>query len=78
MSPRWLFADLDDDAVLAEEFIKYLITVVLSECAEDMEFFNKRIDKTILDTLNHVKDSDFVRISYTDAIENIETVRTKV
>ena len=69
IEPEIAFADLDDDAILAEEFIKYLITIVLSECAEDMDFFNKRIDKTILDTLHHVKESEFVRISYTDAIE---------
>jgi asparaginyl-tRNA synthetase len=69
IEPEMAFSDLDDDARLAEEFIKYLITIVLSECAEDMEFFNKRIDKTILDTLSHVKDSEFVRISYTDAID---------
>jgi asparaginyl-tRNA synthetase len=69
IEPEMAFSDLDDDARLAEEFIKYLITIVLSECAEDMEFFNKRIDKTILDTLRHVKDSEFVRISYTDAID---------
>ena len=69
IEPEMAFSDLDDDARLAEEFIKYLITIVLSECAEDMEFFNKRIDKTILDTLLHVKDSEFVRVSYTDAID---------
>ncbi len=69
IEPEMAFADLDDDAVLAEEFIKYMIMIVLSECAEDMEFFNKRIDKTILDTLHHVKDSEFIRINYTDAID---------
>ncbi len=69
IEPEMAFSDLDEDARLAEEFIKYLITTVLSECNEDMEFFNKRIDKTILDTLIHVKDSEFVRIRYTDAID---------
>ncbi|MCP4294924.1 MAG: asparagine--tRNA ligase, partial [Proteobacteria bacterium] len=69
IEPEMAFSDLDDDARLAEAFIKYLITIVLSDCSEDMEFFNKRIDKTILDILRHVKDSEFVRISYTDAID---------
>ncbi|MCP4264456.1 MAG: asparagine--tRNA ligase [Candidatus Brocadiaceae bacterium] len=69
IEPEMAFSDLDDDARLAEEFIKYLITTVLNECNEDMEFFSKRIDKTILDTLIHVKDSEFVRIKYTDAID---------
>jgi asparaginyl-tRNA synthetase len=69
IEPEMAFADLDDDAGLAEEYIKYLATMVLDECAEDLEFFNKRIDKTILDTLRHVKESEFVRLSYTDAID---------
>lgn len=72
IEPEMAFADLDDDAVLAEEYIKYLITKVLEECSEDMEFFNKRIDKTILDTLHHVSESKFVRISYSDAIEILQ------
>ena len=69
IEPEMAFADLDDDAKLAEEYIKYLATIVLDGCAEDLEFFNKRIDKTILDTLHHVKESEFVRLSYTDAID---------
>jgi len=69
IEPEMAFADLGDDADLAEEYLKYLITTVLDECAEDMEFFNKRIDKTILETLIHVKESEFVRLSYTEAID---------
>jgi len=69
IEPEMAFADLADDADLAEEYIKYLITTVLNECTEDMDFFNKRIDKTILQTLAHVNESEFVRLSYTDAID---------
>ena len=69
IEPEMAFADLADDADLAEEYIKYLITTVLNECEEDMEFFNKRIDKTILQTLAHVNESKFVRLSYTEAID---------
>jgi asparaginyl-tRNA synthetase len=69
IEPEMAFADLDDDADLAEDYIKYLITIVLDECVEDMEFFNKHIDKTILETLIHVKESEFVRLSYTEAID---------
>ncbi len=69
IEPEMAFADLADDADLAEEYLKYLITTVLNECAEDMDFFNKRIDKTILQTLTHVNESEFVRLSYTDAID---------
>jgi asparaginyl-tRNA synthetase len=69
IEPEMAFADLDDDADLAEDYIKYLITTVLDECAEDMEFFSKHIDKTIQETLIHVKESKFVRLSYTEAID---------
>ncbi len=69
IEPEMAFADLSDDADLAEEYLKYLIAIVLDQCSEDMEFFNKRIDKTILQTLAHVKESEFVRLSYTDAID---------
>jgi len=69
IEPEMAFADLDEDAGLAEDYIRYLAAIVLDECAEDIEFFNKRIDKTILETLRHVKESEFVRLSYTDAID---------
>ena len=69
IEPEMAFADLADDADMAEEYIKYLITTVLDECSEDIDFFNKRIDKSILETLTHVKDSEFIRLSYTDAID---------
>ncbi len=69
IEPEMAFADLTDDADMAEEYIKYLITTVLDECTEDIDFFNKRIDKSILETLTHVKDSEFIRLSYTDAID---------
>ena len=69
IEPEMAFADLADDADMAEEYIKYLITTVLDECSEDIDFFNKRIDKSILETLTHVKDSEFIRLSYTDALD---------
>ncbi len=54
---------------LAEDFIKTIVRRCLDECAEDMQFFNDRIDKTVLETMNNILDNDFKRVSYTDAVE---------
>jgi len=57
---------------LAEEFIKFLLSDVMEHCAEDMEFFNKRIDTTILETLKNIIDNRFERLTYTDAIHQLQ------
>ena len=57
--------------------IKYIITYVLNECPEEMEFFNKFIDNTLLDRLHNVINSDFGRITYTDVIKELEKVNDK-
>ena len=72
VEPEICFADLSDDMDLAEEMIKYIFQYVLDTCPEEMEFFNKFIDTGLLERLNHVIGSDFVRISYTDAIKELE------
>ena len=72
VEPEMAFYDLDDDMDLAEEFIKYLLADVLENCYEDMEFFNQRIDKTILKTLQHILDNQFERLTYTDAIDRLQ------
>ena len=72
VEPEMAFYDLDDDMDLAEEFIKYLLADVLENCYEDMEFFNQRIDKTILKTLQHILDNQFERLTYTDAIDRLK------
>ena len=77
IEPEICFADLQDDMDLAEDMIKYIITYVLNECPEEMEFFNKFIDNTLLDRLNNVVNSDFGRITYTDAIKELEKVNDK-
>lgn len=69
IEPEIAFADLDDDMALAEEMLKYLINYVMEECPAELDFFDKRIDKGLLDRLRHVATSDFARVSYTDAIE---------
>lgn len=72
MEPEMAFADLEDDMNLAEKMIKYLITHVLKELPEEMEFFNKFIDEGIKDRLDNVLNSEFARITYTEAIEILE------
>ena len=74
VEPEICFADLKDDMDLAEDMIKYIISYVLEKCPEEMEFFNKFIDNTLLDRLNNVINSDFGRISYTDAVKELEKV----
>ncbi len=69
VEPEIAFADLNDDAALAEDFLKHCIKSVLSERADDMAFFQQRVDKGVLDRLNAVVDSDFVHMDYTDAID---------
>ncbi len=72
VEPEICFADLKDDMDLAEDMIKYIFQYVLDNCPEEMEFFNKFIDTSLLERLHHVITSDFVRISYTDAIKELE------
>ncbi|QDU64133.1 Asparagine--tRNA ligase [Planctomycetes bacterium Pan216] len=69
VEPECAFFDLDDDVALAEAFLKHIFSTVLSECPDDMDFFNKRIDKTAIETLRHIVESPFERMSYSDAIE---------
>ena len=72
IEPEICFADLKDDMDLAESMLKYVINYVLEHCPEEMEFFNNFIDKTLLDRLHNVVNSDFGRISYTDAVKQLE------
>ncbi len=72
VEPEICFADLNDDMDLAEDMIKYIFQYVLDNCPEEMEFFNKFIDTGLLERLNHVITSDFIRITYTDAIKELE------
>ena len=72
IEPEMAFFDLDDDMDLAEDFIKYLLNWALTKCSEDMAFFDARIQKGLIDTLKKVASSDFKRISYTDAVKELE------
>lgn len=77
IEPEICFADLKDDMDLAEDMLKFVISYVLETCPEEMEFFNNFVDKTLLERLNTVVNSDFGRISYTDAIKELEKCNEK-
>ncbi len=72
IEPEMCFADLNDDMDLAEDMIKYIISYVLENVPEEMEFFDKFIAPGLLERLNHVVNSEFGRITYTDAIKELE------
>ena len=72
IEPEICFADLQDDMMLAESMLKYVIRYVLDNCPEEMNFFNSFVDKGLKERLEHVASSDFGRVTYTDAIKILE------
>ena len=72
IEPEIAFADLKDDMMLAESMLKYVISYVLENAPEEMAFFNKFVDKGLIERLNHVVESEFGRVTYTEAIELLE------
>jgi len=78
LEPEIAFADLEQNMELAEDMMKYLINTVLMQLPEEMAFFNQFVDKGLLERLHHIVDSDFGRVTYTEAIEILEeAVKTK-
>ena len=77
IEPEICFADLNDDMDLAEDMLKFVISYVLENCPEEMEFFNNFIDKTLLERLQNVISSELGRISYTVAIKELEKSNDK-
>ena len=69
IEPEIAFADLNDDMALAEAMVRYVIADVMERCPEELDFLNSFVDKGLIDRLTHVRDSDFARVSYTEAIE---------
>ena len=69
IEPEMAFCDLEGNMKVAEDMIKYIIKYVLEECPEEMEFFNKFIDKGLLERLDNIVNSDFARITYTEAVD---------
>jgi asparaginyl-tRNA synthetase len=72
IEPEMAFYELADNMRLAEEFLKYIIRYVLDHSREDLEFFNERIEKTVLSTLEHVAESSFGHITYTEAVQELK------
>ena len=72
IEPEISFADLQDDMLLAESMLKYIFRYVLENAPEEMNFFNSFVDKGLIERLNHVVESDFGRVTYTEAIELLE------
>lgn len=69
IEPEVAFADIDDIIAIATDMIKSLIAHLLDNCMKELEFFDARFEKGLIDKLRHVVDSDFARVEYTDAIE---------
>ena len=72
IEPEMAFADLKDDMILAEAMLKYVIRYVLEHAPEEMRFFNEFIDKGLIERLEHVANSDFAHVTYTQAVEILE------
>ena len=69
IEPEMAFADLTDDMMVAEAMLKHVIRYVLENAPEEMNFFNQFVDKGLIDRLNHVLNSDFAHVTYTEAID---------
>ena len=72
IEPEIAFADLNDDMNLAERMIKFVINYVLEHCKQDIEFLNQFVDKELIERLTTVANSDFGRVTYTDAVKMLE------
>jgi len=77
IEPEMAFCDLDGNRQMAEDFIKHLLTHVLENCSEDMEFFNKWVQKGTVENLQNVIDSSFTHMSYTEAVGILEKADVK-
>ncbi|MBR0139355.1 MAG: asparagine--tRNA ligase [Firmicutes bacterium] len=77
IEPEMAFCDLQQNMDVIEDMVKYIISYTLENCPEEMKFFNSFIDKGLLDRLHHVLNSDFVRLTYTKAIEILEKAQAE-
>ncbi len=75
IEPEIAFADLNDDMALAWDMIKFIINHVLNNCKQEIEFFNKFVDKTLLDRLTALRDADYAKVTYTEAIEVLKKAK---
>ncbi len=72
IEPEMAFCELDDNMDVAIDFLKFLFKYALEDCADEMNFFGQWVDKTIRQTLEHVINSDFERLPYTEAVKILE------
>ncbi len=72
MEPEMAFCDINGNMDMAEEMIKFIISYVMEKCPEEMQFFNSFIDKGLIERLNHIVNSDFARITYTEAVDILQ------
>ncbi|MBD2344055.1 asparagine--tRNA ligase [Anabaena subtropica] len=77
VEPEMAFCDLEGDMDLAEAFLKHIFNYVLEKCPEDMDFFNQRIDNSVLATAENIINNQFERLTYTDAIKLLEKADVK-
>ena len=77
IEPEMAFCDLQGDMDVAEGMVKYVIKHVMKTCKEELEFFNNFVDKGLLERLNNVISNDFVRLTYTEAIEILTPVKDR-
>ena len=77
IEPELAFADLSDDMDCAEAMVKYIIERVMQTCSEEINFLNQFVDTGLIERLNNVKNNEFVRLTYTEAIEILEKVKDK-
>ncbi len=77
VEPEMAFCDINLNMDIAEDFIKYILSTVLEECGDDMDFFNERIEKGVADNLRSIVASDFERMTYSQAIEELSSCGQK-
>lgn len=76
IEPEMAFCDLNANMDLAEEFLKYIFRYILENCPDDMDFFNTRISKGVIDNLEKISKSSFKRVTYTEAVEQLTGAQT--
>ncbi|MDD5724484.1 MAG: asparagine--tRNA ligase [Syntrophales bacterium] len=77
VEPEMAFCDLEGDMALGEEMVKYLVAYVMDECRDDLDLFARFVDKRLMATLENIVSSDFIRLSYREAVDILSTVKDR-
>ncbi|HEY7841616.1 MAG TPA: asparagine--tRNA ligase, partial [Gammaproteobacteria bacterium] len=77
IEPEVAFADLQDNMTLGEDLVRSMVRFAMQDCAEDLQLFARFVDETLLERLRNIADNDFVRVSYTEAVELLRAAKTK-